>query len=102
MASRLTEQQFKIVEALIPGERFGKELRAHLKACGFRKSGPAFYQLMARMEEAGLVRGWYDQKIVDGQIIKQRRYKALGKAMRSFDETRQFFGGAVEGGLSGA
>ena len=72
----------KVIEALDAGERSGKDLRAHLKACGFRKSGPAFYQFMSGMEEAELVQGWYDQKVVDGQVIKQRRYsKAFGRAV---------------------
>ena len=29
---------------------------------------------MARLEDAGLVAGQYEQKVVDGQIIKERRY----------------------------
>ena len=40
---------------------------------------------MARLEDAGLVAGEYDQKIVDGQIIKERRYALTPARRRGVD-----------------
>ena len=64
------------------GERSGRTVRRSLARHGIERSGPAFYQMMARLEDAGFVAGEYDQKIVDGQIIKERRY-TLTTARRS-------------------
>jgi DNA-binding PadR family transcriptional regulator len=70
----ITHLQFLVMASLFDGEQSGRFLRQKLEEDGERKSGPAFYQMMARLEDAGLVRGRYDQKIVEGQIIKERRY----------------------------
>lgn len=51
--------------------RTGRKIRAGLKPYRVRQSGPAFYQMMARLEK-GLVGGSYTQEVVDGQIIKER------------------------------
>ncbi len=66
--------QFAVLDALGVPERTGRELRKALADRRVRKSGPAFYQLMSRREDVKFVRGRYTQKIVDGRIIKQRRY----------------------------
>ena len=95
----LTHLQFAIVDALGAREKSGRELREILKTRGIRKSGPAFYQLMARLEDAGFVKGWYDQKIVDAQIIKERRYKLLGAGAKAFDRTLDFYRTAQAKGL---
>ena len=87
----LTHLQFAIVDVLGPREKSGRELRQGLQKLRIRKSGPAFYQLMARLEEAGVVKGRYDQKIVEGQIIKERRYKLTGKGVRAWQRSRDFY-----------
>ena len=87
----LTHLQFVIVDVLGPREKSGRELRQGLRERGIRKSGPGFYQLMARLEEAGVVKGWYDQKIVEGQIIKERRYKITGSGMRARERSLDFY-----------
>lgn len=103
----LTHLQFLILGILLTGEKAGKEIRALLKKQRVSRTGPAFYQLMARMEDAKLVKGWYDQKIIDGQIIKERRYQALGHGVKAYNATREFYltqgsGFVMEGGLVGA
>jgi hypothetical protein len=56
---------------------------------------------MARLEDAKFVRGWYLQKIVDGQIIKERRYRVLAPGLRAWQRTRDFYF-ATEGQPHGA
>jgi hypothetical protein len=51
--------------------------------------------MMARLEHAGWVDGWYDQKIVDGQIIKERRYELTPAGAAEWTRTRQFYVGAA-------
>ena len=62
----LTHLQFAVLDALGASETSGRELRARLREKGIKKSGPAFYQLMSRLEEAKYVKGWYTEEIIDG------------------------------------
>jgi hypothetical protein len=87
----LTHLQFLVLTTLLDGEQAGRYVREKLAEQGVRKTGPAFYQLMARLEDSGLVKGWYDQKIVEGQIIKERRYKLTGTGVRAWEEVRDFY-----------
>ncbi len=98
----ITNLQFFILSALIDGELSGRILREKLAEQGHKKSAPAFYQFMARLEEAGLVNGRYDQKIVDGQIIKERIYSITGHGARAWEGYRDFAISHGRLGLQGA
>jgi hypothetical protein len=91
---RLTHLQFLVVSELarLSEPARGRDLRERLKAAGVRQSGPAFYQLMAGLEDGGFVTGWYEQQVIDGQIIRERRYKALAAGTRAIEESRDFYG----------
>ena len=88
---KLSHLQFAVLEVLGAGEKSGKDLRSSLCEFGIKKSGPAFYQLMARLEEAQFVQGWYHQRIIDGQMIKERRYRILGAGVRNLRDVREFY-----------
>ncbi|HEV8410473.1 MAG TPA: hypothetical protein VGQ30_08185 [Gemmatimonadaceae bacterium] len=90
---RLTHLQFLVVTELARNSAPGRVLRETLKGGGVRQSGPAFYQLMAALEDAGYVSGWYEQQIVDAQIIRERHYKVLAAGMRAIDESLRFYRG---------
>jgi hypothetical protein len=47
--------------------------------------------MMSRLEEAGFVEGWYDQKLVEGQNIKERRYRLTRTGLRACESTRAFY-----------
>ena len=88
----LTHLQFAVLEVLGTARNVsGKELRKSLDGLGIKKSGPAFYQMMSRLEESKFVEGWYEQQIIDGQIIKERQYKITGSGITSFNHTRAFY-----------
>lgn len=87
----VTHLQFLILEALSDGEQAGRDLRALLLTFGVRNSAPAFYQMMARLEGGGLVEGWYDQKLVGGQNVKERRYRITPSGTQSVASTREFY-----------
>jgi DNA-binding PadR family transcriptional regulator len=91
----VTHLQFLVLGLLRGGTRTGHALRRGLARHGVRRSGPAFYQMMARLEDAGLVGGEYDQKIVDGQIIKERRYALTPAGERAWGATRAFYDEAI-------
>jgi len=93
---RLSHLQFLVLGALRGRELAGREVRVHLEGFGVHKSGPAFYQLMARLEDAGLVRGRYRQEVVEGQIIRERLYVASADGLRAWDGSRDFYLRAIE------
>jgi hypothetical protein len=88
---RLTHLQFLVVSQLLRGVARGRDLRAAMKTEGVRQSGPAFYQMMSALEEAGYVSGWYEQQIVDGQIIRERHYKVLASGHAAWRRSRDFY-----------
>ena len=57
----LTHLQFLVLGVLRNDPQPGRTLRKALSGYGIRRTGPAFYQLMARMEKERLVDGWYEQ-----------------------------------------
>jgi hypothetical protein len=94
---RLTHLQFLVLSALLRAPRAGRSLREALSASGIRQSGPAFYQMMAGLEDAAFVSGWYEQKIVDGQIIRERHYKVLVGGRKAWIRSRDFYVTAIKG-----
>ena len=92
----VTHLQFLVLGLLRGGERPGRYLRRALAKRGIARSAPAFYQMMARLEDAGFVEGAYDQKIVDGQIIKERRYSLTARGETAWTATRAFYSDAID------
>jgi DNA-binding PadR family transcriptional regulator len=88
---RLSHLQFAVLGVLGSATKRGKDLRKCLSEHGLKKSGPAFYQMMARLEEAKFVEGWYEQQIIEGQIIKERHYRVTGHGIDAFNKTRAFY-----------
>ena len=87
----ITHVQFLILEALADNEAAGRDVRALLTSYGLKHSAPAFYQMMGRLEEARLVEGWYEQRAVAGQSIKERRYRLTRTGSRAVADTRAFY-----------
>ena len=88
---KLSHLQFLVLGQILGASASGIEIRRGLAEFGAKKSGPAFYQLMARLEDAGLVEGWYEQQIIDGQIIRERHYKIKGPGSRAWQESGDFY-----------
>lgn len=88
--------QFLVLGTLREEDRAGKGIRAELARRGARRSGPAFYQLMARLEDTGLVDGRYEQRVDDGQTIKERRYRLTSSGLAAWEATRDFYLGQIE------
>jgi DNA-binding PadR family transcriptional regulator len=99
----LTSLQFLVLHVLMGGQRAGRQIRDVLAEHGVSKTGPAFYQLMDRMEKAKFVTGSYETKVIDGQTIKERHYEATNQGVRAYNETHAFYvaAQASKGGLLG-
>ena len=87
---KLSNLQFLVLGILRSGPLTGHVIRDQLAEFGFRKTGPAFYQLMSRLEDAAFVDGWYTQEIVQGQIIRERNYTLQPGGAAAWEVNRDF------------
>ena len=87
----LTHLQFLVLGVLQNGDLPGRELRQALSGYGIRRTGPAFYQLMARLEKDRLVDGRYEQITVGDQAVTERHYRINAEGKRRWNQTRAFY-----------
>ncbi len=87
----LTHLQFLVIGELLSGEQSGRMIRKMIAGYGLRRSAPAFYQMMARMERDGMVEGWYEQVVAGDQAVTERRYRATAAGSRLWTQTRAFY-----------
>src|SRR5690349_13576163 len=87
----LTHLQFLILSTLAEDDRSGRDVRAALEVFGAARTAAAFYQTMARLEEAGFVEGWYEQTVVGDQAVTERRYSLKPLGRKLIEETRRFY-----------
>src|SRR5471032_1289277 len=88
---QLTHLQFLVVSQLLRGDARGRDLRTRLADEGVKQSGPAFYQMMAGLEDGGFVSGRYEQQVVDGQIIRERHYRVLVRGRKAWQGAHDFY-----------
>lgn len=97
----VTHLQFLVLGILKDGEKPGRLVREKLADSGQKKSGPAFYQFMARLEDARFVEGFYEEKVVEGQRIKERIYRITGEGISAWENVRDFYMAHARFGLQG-
>jgi DNA-binding PadR family transcriptional regulator len=88
---KLTHLQFVVLGLLRDGEQPGRAIRDAIAAHGVKRSAPAFYQLMARLERDRLVDGWYEQVTAGDQAVTERRYRLRAAGAKLWAETRDFY-----------
>lgn len=100
----ITHLQFLVLSALLEGELSGRQLRDALKKQGAKKTLAAFYQLMARLEDAGLVTSRSETGRVEGVTITTRYYTITASGERAEQACIEFYaaeaGGRLLGGLT--
>jgi DNA-binding PadR family transcriptional regulator len=87
----ITHLQFLVLGLLRESEQPGRVIREALAAHGVRRSAPAFYQLMARLERDRLVDGWYEQVSAGDQAVTERRYRLRPAGAKLWAEARDFY-----------
>jgi DNA-binding PadR family transcriptional regulator len=87
----ITHLQFLVLGCLLNEEQPGRTIRETIAEYGVRRSGPAFYQMMSRLERAKLVEGWYEQVVVGDQAVTERRYRIRPAGARVWRETSEFY-----------
>lgn len=88
---QITHLQFLVLGCLLNDEQPGRIIRETIAEYGVRRSGPAFYQMMSRLERAKLVEGWYEQIVVGDQAVTERRYRIRPAGARVWRETSEFY-----------
>ena len=94
----LTSLQYLVLGVLRGSDQPGRAVRDAMTRHGVRSSAPAFYQMMARLERARLVEGWYEQITVGDQAVTERRYRLKPAGKRLWEDTRAFY---VRAGAAG-
>jgi DNA-binding PadR family transcriptional regulator len=87
----LTALHYLVLGVLRAGEQPGRVVRETLRSYGVRRSAPAFYQLMARLEASRLVDGWYEQVQVGDQNVTERRYRLTAEGAKAWTRARAFY-----------
>lgn len=91
----ITHMQFLVLGLLREAEQPGRVIRDALAAHGVRRSAPAFYQLMARLERDRLVEGWYEQVSAGDQAVTERRYRLRPAGAKLWAEARDFYSSLI-------
>jgi DNA-binding PadR family transcriptional regulator len=87
----LTHLHYLVLGVLRADEQPGRVLRHALASYGVRRTAPAFYQLMARLEASKLVEGWYEQIVSGDQTVTERRYRITPEGSRAWSRARAFY-----------
>jgi DNA-binding PadR family transcriptional regulator len=87
----LTHLQYLVLGVLRAEDQPGRMLRRALAQYGVRRSAPAFYQLMSRLEKARWVEGWYEQITVHDQAVTERRYRLTPEGARLWRKAHGFY-----------
>jgi DNA-binding PadR family transcriptional regulator len=87
----ITHLQFLVLGALRSEEHAGRTLREALASYGVRRTAPAFYQLMSRLESSGLVEGRYEPIIVGDQAVTERRYRITAAGQQAWTRAYEFY-----------
>lgn len=87
----VTHLQFLVLGLLLDDEQPGRVIRQVLARYGVKPSGPAFYQMMARLERDGLAEGRYEQITVGDQAVTERRYRITAAGAARWKKARAFY-----------
>jgi DNA-binding PadR family transcriptional regulator len=87
----VTHLQYLVLGQLRSHEQSGRAIRETLATYGVRRSAPAFYQLMSRLESAGLAQGRYEQIVVGDQAVTERRYQITREGQRAWTRAHDFY-----------
>jgi len=87
----ITHLHFLVLGILLSGETSGRAIREVIASYGHRRSAPAFYQMMARMERDGIVEGSYEQIMVRDQAVTERRYRITPYGSKQWKKACEFY-----------
>jgi len=87
----LPHLQFLIIAIMGHRKMSGRDIREAMKAQGAHKTKAAAYQLFARMVDAGLLEGDWEEWLEDGETYRRKVFKVTGQGHLAYDRTRDFY-----------
>jgi DNA-binding PadR family transcriptional regulator len=87
----LTHLQFEVLDILGGVARPGWVIRDKLAEKGEKKTLPAFYQMMSRLEDSEFVKGEYRKAEVEGHPVNERWYKITGHGLKARQAALDFY-----------
>ncbi len=87
----ITPLQYLVLTAVMNETQAGSVIRQRLERYGAKKSLAAFYQLMARLEQAGLIHGRYVVKEEGDLTYRERLYSIADEGRAAVEQARAFF-----------
>ncbi|MFC1640167.1 hypothetical protein ACFL3B_05330 [Gemmatimonadota bacterium] len=91
----ITHAQFFVLESLMVCPLRGKDLRDELQEFGWLKNTRTFYQLTKRLEELGLLAGFYTARIVGDYAVRERHYEITVAGVRAYHAAHAFYSNGV-------
>ena len=76
---RASHTQFLVLNALLDGEKWGREVRAALRAENYASTHASFYEMIDRMEQSGVIESWFEERDVEGQKFNEKSLPFDGK-----------------------
>ena len=99
----LSHVQFYLLALLLHGgEMSGYDLRKKLAKEGYKKTLAAFYTMCNRAEDDGLIEGWHEVHVEDGQTVREKKYRISGAGERAWRKQQRFYEESSGLGLAGA
>ena len=87
----LPHLQFLIIAIMGPKKMSGRDIREAMRAQGAHKTKAAAYQLFARMVDAGLLEGDWEEWLEDGETYRRKVFRVTGEGHLASDRTRDFY-----------
>ena len=87
----ISHLQFKVLASLLDSELPGRKLRDAITQEGLTQTRASFYQLMARLEDAGFVTGRYEQRTIGDVTVTERVYELTVPGKRVVDSSVEFY-----------
>jgi len=92
----LSHVQFFVLESLMVCPLSTKQLRSELHGVGWARSKPTFHELTKRLEERGLIHGFFERKFVGYFVIRERHYEITTAGVRAYHEAQAFYSNGAE------
>ena len=90
MKPKATHLQAAVLAHLTDGVS-GYDLRERLRKFGISNVGPSFYQMMSRLEEAGLIESVVEQTTVGNYKVRETCYWITKDGRLAIDESLSYY-----------
>lgn len=87
----LTHLQSLVIKLILSGRHEAPEIRDGLRAFGACYSCAAFYELMGRMDDSGLIAGKQCRSVQTGELVMRWDYDVTDRGREMLRHTARFY-----------